>query len=265
MTLSSENINLHTHSFYCGHGVGEISDYVKAAEECGKLKVLGFSEHCPVPEDDLPDRMKIGVFDSYLSDIDNAQQHTSIRLLKGVECDWRSTLIDFYSSLSEKTDYRIGAVHYIVDHGRYRYVGRVEDITPFVEEYVDRYTKMLSSGLFLYGCHPDLFLYSMEWNSLAKDASKAILETAKRCNIPLEINGQGARKQVTDKSGVTRMPYPVDNFWKMALEYNIPICCSSDAHEPCFVYEQRCFDYAKRMGINFVKWELNDGKLQWKV
>ncbi len=47
---TDREINLHTHSFYCGHGHGHIAEYVQAAASTS-LKALGFSEHCPFPDD----------------------------------------------------------------------------------------------------------------------------------------------------------------------------------------------------------------------
>ena len=40
--------NYHTHTYRCGHAVGEDRQYVETAIERG-LKVLGFSDHVPMP------------------------------------------------------------------------------------------------------------------------------------------------------------------------------------------------------------------------
>ena len=49
MIYTPDKVNLHTHSFYCKHGSGTIADYVEQARKDG-LKLLGFSEHCPLPD-----------------------------------------------------------------------------------------------------------------------------------------------------------------------------------------------------------------------
>ena len=41
--------NLHTHSFYCGHGSGTIKEYADFAQASG-YEVFGFSEHIPFPD-----------------------------------------------------------------------------------------------------------------------------------------------------------------------------------------------------------------------
>ena len=40
--------NYHTHTTRCGHAVGEDREYVETAIRRG-LKVLGFSDHVPMP------------------------------------------------------------------------------------------------------------------------------------------------------------------------------------------------------------------------
>ena len=40
--------NYHTHTYRCGHAVGEDREYVEKAIERG-LQVLGFSDHVPMP------------------------------------------------------------------------------------------------------------------------------------------------------------------------------------------------------------------------
>ena len=258
MKYTQNNVNLHTHSFYCGHGTGEINDYVKAAEKDGRLKVLGFSEHCPVPDDDIPSRMKFCMMESYLNDVDSSASQSRIKILKGFECDWRDDLKDFYRSLESKTDYLIGAVHHLFDRNKQEleYVGRIRNFDSYIDEYVDAYTAMLKSGLFLFGCHPDLFLYNLEWNGKTESAAEKIISTARQYDVPLEVNGQGLRKRKTDENGNVKIPYPVPQFWHMAKKYGIKICCSSDAHAPENVYEDRCFGFAEECGLEYMSWDI---------
>ena len=41
-------INYHTHTYRCGHAVGNEREYVEKAIELG-FSELGFSEHAPMP------------------------------------------------------------------------------------------------------------------------------------------------------------------------------------------------------------------------
>ena len=40
MRYLQNEVNLHTHSFYCMHGEGKISEYVKKADEESRIKIL---------------------------------------------------------------------------------------------------------------------------------------------------------------------------------------------------------------------------------
>lgn len=69
--------NLHTHSVYCGHGVGKLEEYVSTAKEID-LELLGFSEHCPVKENRWKkSRMDYSLLDIYLDDINSLKVQES--------------------------------------------------------------------------------------------------------------------------------------------------------------------------------------------
>ena len=71
MRFLQNEVNLHTHSYYCRHGEGEIKDYVSVARKKGLLKVLGFSEHAPLPDKKLyyGTRMEYSDLDRYERDV----------------------------------------------------------------------------------------------------------------------------------------------------------------------------------------------------
>ena len=71
MRYRYNEVNLHTHSYYCRHGKGEIVDYVNVAKAKGLLKVLGFSEHAPLPDRtlDYGTRMAYSELDDYERDV----------------------------------------------------------------------------------------------------------------------------------------------------------------------------------------------------
>ena len=74
MRYRYNEVNLHTHSYYCRHGKGEIVDYVNVAKAKGLLKVLGFSEHAPLPDRtlDYGTRMAYSELDDYERDVKRA-------------------------------------------------------------------------------------------------------------------------------------------------------------------------------------------------
>ena len=274
MLYSQAKVNLHTHSFYCGHGAGEISDYVKEAKAEGKLSVLGFSEHCPVPDNRWPStRMQFDQLPLYIRDVrasraeENAQAK-GLQILLGAECDYMPQYHSYFKDEllgKQGFDYLIGAVHFHHDPitGAYIYPNKIPDYTPFLGEYVKNYVMAIESGLFLFCAHPDLYAYNTPWSADLKAAAKDIIQCAKEHDTILEVNGNGLRKGLAQIGGVLRHKYTIPEFWEMALDAGVRICCNSDAHAPKELPIDNCLDFAHKLGINFVSWNvevLPDGR-----
>jgi len=248
--------NLHTHSFYCGHGNGTIAEYVTVAKE-EKLSVLGFSEHCPVPEDRWrKTRMAYASRPSYEADVRSAKEkNSSLQILLGYECDYFPEYDSYYRELKEQVDYLIMAVHFIqlpeekdipLHH---RALGKRE-----LYAYTDEYLRAMRSGLFLFGAHPDLFaLNYLPWDDDAVSCSKAILSEAEHLHLPLEVNAYGLRKPMVHAPEGDRRGYPVLPFWSLAKEYDVQVVASADAHTPEALcgYDALCSDFIKPTGIRF--------------
>lgn len=230
-----EVANLHTHSHYCGHGNGEIAEYVDAARSAG-LALLGFSEHCPLPDDRYRStRMAFADQARYEADVRAQDGYGEMTILLGYECDYHSVYHSYLNEVAERTDYLLGAVHFL------NAAGEADDslfYRPLVKRdltrYADRYCAMLQSGLFLYGVHPDLFTYSYQvWDSEATAISRAIIECALSEGVGLEINGYGLQKLVVPTADGMTHSYPHARFWALAGEYpGLRVVSSSDAHTP---------------------------------
>lgn len=277
MVYSQEEANLHTHSFYCRHGVGTIKEYCDEAEKGGKLKVLGFSEHMPLPDKCLnySTRMDFSDLAPYNADIRREKERTGIKVLLGGECDWIRSEKGFYQDclLGEMGyDYILGSVHSMVspDTGIDTYISRIGvSMRKILTKYVETYTEMLSSGLFLFGCHPDLFMADcLTWDDETKSASKDIISCAVDCNIPLEMNDCGLRKPMIETPAGKKYQYTNPEFWLLAKEMGAMIVTSSDAHDPKDItgretdgYLSQTFALAANLGIEFASWDIGeDGK-----
>lgn len=109
-------INLHTHSFYCGHGSGTIGEYVQAAKEA-KLQVLGISEHAPVPDNRWSHtRMDYRQLSLYSQDVDSYCNQKELIVLKGMECDYLPQYHSYYQDEllgRYQCHYLIGAIHFL--------------------------------------------------------------------------------------------------------------------------------------------------------
>ncbi len=274
---SQDKVNLHTHSRYCGHGKGEISDYVKEAKAEGKLSVLGFSEHCPVPDNRWSSsRMDYEDLPSYVADVRKVcyeeEKLGALRILLGAECDYLPQYHSYYKDEllgKQNFDYLIGAVHFHHDPitGAYIYPNKIPDYTPYLSEYVKNYINTIESGLFLLCAHPDLYAYSTPWTADLKAAAKDIIQCALEHNMPLEVNCYGLRKGLVMIGGELRYHYTIREFWEMALDSGVKICCNSDAHKPEHLSIEPGLEFGNNLGIKFINWEveaLNNGKCSIK-
>ncbi len=252
-----ERVNLHTHSWYCGHGTGELAEYVTAAETQG-LDLLGFSEHCPLPDHRWPtSRMEFDLLDPYLEECRQLQQSVdAIQILVGLECDYYPEYATWYREYileENRVDYLCFGVHSLPDaSGRDVYMKHLPQDKRLLHEYTDLYTGGLSSGLFLFGVHPDLFAsFYHVWDAEAIACSKEIIECAVAYNVPLEINGNGLRKSMIETPTGRRRQYPLREFWELAATYPVQVTTNSDAHQPHEVNQGQweSFAFADKCGV----------------
>jgi histidinol-phosphatase (PHP family) len=256
--FGAEQANLHTHSAYCGHGRGKIGEFVEAARQ-RNLRVLGMSEHCPVPGNRWSrSRMDLDMLATYMADVDTYSAESDMVVLKAVECDYLPEYHDFYRDEVMQRygcHYMVGAVHFVNFFDRRDisihndFIGKRE-----LARYTEHYVAMLQSGLFLFGAHPDVFGCTyVTWDAQAQACSRAIIEAAKAANVPLELNGNGFRRvKVATLSGLAR-PYPIEAFWEMAAEAGVKVVTNSDAHIPedLTVSLATCLTFAANHGLEF--------------
>lgn len=220
--------NLHTHSFYCGHGEGSIIEYAEYAESKG-FDILGFSEHCPFPDNRFHStRMDYSQLGNYLNDVDQATSGSSITILKGFECDYFPEFKSYFEDLRESADYLITGTHFMVSDDRISNPfdpGMTRDDL-FI--YADSAIKAMESGLFSFVCHPDVYLSHYPFDADARAVARDIITLSNELGLPLEINANGIAKAVA--AGLSEYGYPNKNFWKLAEEMEARCIMSSDAH-----------------------------------
>ena len=266
--FTQDEVNLHTHCKYCRHAVGEVQDYVDEAEKDG-IKVLGMSDHCPVPDDRWHSaRMFYSELDAYQKDCEAAAERAprGMHFFRGFETDYHKDYVSYYRDelLDERGfDYLLLAVHNY-------YAGDGSDIMipdcPVNDKGVlHTYTKTLiegmQSGLFLYAVHPDLFAASyLEWDDEAKACSRDILACAASLRFPIEINGQGIRAKKVVYSGGERYRYPLQEFWNLASEYDVPVVTAADCHKPQDMLTSRkaCKEIAAKANLTFARYAIDE-------
>lgn len=229
--------NYHTHTFRCKHASGDVEDYVKEAIQNG-MTVLGISDHTPLPDNRwLEVRMHFSELENYIQAIDSAKEKfKEIKILKGMECEYGKEYYNFYKEeLLGKYDfdYLIGAPHYFTDNGEWKNtfgsLNQGKDLISYGKYVIES----MSSKLFAFIAHPDLFGNSyMPWDENTIACSRDILSAAAELDVPLEINGLGFRRPSVQTSQGKRKMYPLEGFWELASEYSIKVVLNSDAHRP---------------------------------
>ena len=248
--------NYHTHTFLCHHASGEPIDYVKQAELDGCTE-LGFSDHCPYPENfnDVWQEVRMSVSDipHYVEMVQKAKGVASFPVHWGFECEWDAEYESWYrDELKGKygAEYLVLGSHWVRSGDSHLGTNRIT--LAELHSYTDQTICGMKSGLFAFLAHPDLFMSKYkEWNSEVQSCFKAILDAAVALDIPLEINGLGCSRTPNETSRGMRFQYPYVEFWEMAAETDVRVICNSDAHDPHDVIMNawKARDFASRFGI----------------
>ena len=247
--------NYHSHTRRCRHAEGGVSDYARAAADCG-ARVLGICDHVPWPDDQwLGVRMSHGELGDYAAEIQAARAaFPDLEILAGFECEFRQ---EYRAYLDDEIlgrhgfTYLIGGLHWSPVNGQWRYLQELV-ASRALSHYAEHMVKAMESGLFSFIAHPDLFgIWCDAWTAESAACSRDIFEAAAALRMPLEINGYGFRKSPIKTANGERAPYPWTPFWELAAEYPITVVCSSDAHRPQDLYANlpECRALADRLGL----------------
>jgi histidinol-phosphatase (PHP family) len=232
--------NLHTHTWRCKHAIGDVVDYCEAAL-AANLKVLGFSEHAPLPNDPWDHvHMDMHQLQGYSDAIAMAKASYAGRLkvLQALECEYVPENHNFYVEElcgRQGCDYLIGGAHWYPDPDQKEWpcsfydIKTAEDMRKF-----SRYTvSMIESGLFAFIAHPDVFAHCYYvWDADTEACCRDILAAAAAHKVALELNALGLRRPIHETPQGRRRPYPYRPFWELAADYDVTIVCNSDAHQP---------------------------------
>ena len=237
--------NYHTHTRWCGHGAGEIEDYVAYAARIG-LEELAITEHVPLPGDPYPgDRMKVSefpVFDAELNRVID-KYRGKIRVRKGLECEYYPYMLETYKEYKKQYGYEILIL------GQHLNIAQTLDNFYLREPwqlsvYAEEVCEGLESGLFDFLAHPDLVIYGYKKvDAPMLETMERIFATCKKLNIPAEVNAGGIRYS---------RGYPDREIWRLAHDCDIPCIVGVDAHNVqdldgwCIA---RCKDFVAELGL----------------
>lgn len=251
-------INLHTHTYLCGHAKGAPGDYAEEALKRG-VTTLGISDHTPFPDDRIAGiRMPYAKLGQYLEEIEKARKlYPQLRILAAAECEYFPELHGYYRDelLGErKMDYLIGSVHFYKYKGEMRgFWGGDRMDREALMAYAESYVAMIESGIFLLGAHPDTFGAAIAgWDENCRDCAELICKAAVRAGMPLEINTSGWVKH--DQHPELPRPYPLTEFWQVAAGLGVKAVVNSDAHAPELVdaYLKNGYALAEEVGVEVV-------------
>lgn len=242
----------------CGHATGTPTDYAREAVERGGT-VLGISDHVPFPDDRmLGIRMAYKKLDLYMEEIGKARAaFPQLKILTAAECEYFPELHSYYRDVllgERRMDYLIGSVHFYPYQGKMRgFWGGDKMDRGALMAYAAAYVKMLESGLFLFGVHPDTFGAAIgEWDENCVECARIICRAAVKAGTPLEINTSGWVKH--DQHPELPRPYPLEGFWQVAAEEGVKAVVNSDAHAPELVdaYLNEGFALVEKAGVEVV-------------
>ncbi|MFP4331755.1 MAG: histidinol-phosphatase [Campylobacterales bacterium] len=237
--------DLHNHTKYCNHAVGEVDEYVQKAIDEG-ITHFGFSCHAPMGFD--PEhRMSFEQLPLYKNDIFSAREKfdSKIEVLLAYEVDYFEGHMEESILKDRDIDYLIGSVHFLkgwgVDHPDSIFDYKSKNIDTIWEEYLGAIGEMADTGYFDIVGHMDLVkIFNFYPQKDIRLPLQATLKKIKKANMTIEINASGLRKPVSEQ-------YPSLDILREANSFDIPITFSSDAHDPCHIGEGR--DVCERLAL----------------
>jgi histidinol-phosphatase (PHP family) len=224
----------HTHTPLCRHATGEPTELAAQAVRLG-LSEIGFSDHSPMPRDDFDNwRMNATDLDEYVAAVEQARRdHPNLSIKLALEVDYLPGYEDWIRDLAARHpwDYFIGSVHYVgtdwaIDDPSSLSRWDHADPDAVWKAYVELLVQAAESGLFDIIGHIDLpkkFGFRPHLDPLP--LYDRFLAVAKRCDVAIEINTAGLRKEC-------REMYPARSILDLAAGRGVALTFGSDAHAP---------------------------------
>jgi histidinol-phosphatase (PHP family) len=239
MELNMELTDLHTHTWYSGHGDGTVAEVVARAVACG-LTTIALTEHLPLP----PEVDPTGTFAMteeqvapYLEDIERAREaYPGIEIICGTEVDWREGAESYILKRLGPYELVLGSVHMLSDAAgnvwEFDHPGYIDGWQERGEEQVwNEYLRLWSDAIksavpFDVMTHPDLpkkLGFKPRFDPREMYATMA--EVAASKDVLIEVNTSGLYKPVAEL-------YPAPALLRAFCEAGVGCTVSSDAHTP---------------------------------
>ena len=237
-------VNLHTHTFRCGHATGTEEEYILRGIENG-IEVMGFSDHAPFV---FPD----GYQSHYRVPMDEAKDYfdtlyklrekykDEIEILIGFEMEYYPLYFkDMYKTVKDLgAEYLILGQHF-TGNEHPNGAGTSMTLKPMKQltEYVDCVIEGIKTGVFTYVCHPDMINATSDMDAYIWEMTR-LCKAAKEYDIPLEINFYGIRDNRF---------YPFEEFWRIAGSLGCKVVYGFDAHDVGSAFDGESIPAADRI------------------
>ena len=229
-----QKFNYHTHTYRCKHAKGTDEEYVLKAIEAG-YTVLGFSDHAPY-RDYPSDRshMDFEQLDDYIDSINYLKEKykDQIEIHVGLETEYIPFNHDERVELRNKVEYLLLGQHYSDPVGKELnfFINNTDEEILY---YGNSVCNALDTGLFLYLCHPDVFLTRQEeFTEACEKVAHMIARKLVELDIPAEVNVHGSLRGKHPFGDKQYFYYPNKQFWSIMAQYPIRCLLGIDAHDP---------------------------------
>ena len=267
-----ELIDCHIHTERCGHAVGTVDDYVRAAVKRG-LVGMAITEHLPMPEGMDPHSevsMPACDLEDYLVEVDLVRdRYPQIEIVTGVEADYLPGRIDEVRAMIEEATRRsdgarlvLGSVHLLggwtFDDPRTIESWDERSVDQAWEEYFETWCDACRTGLFDVMAHPDLVkkfghVPSFDRRELHAEAARVAAE----CGILIEVSTAGLRRPVGEL-------YPGPDLLAAFCAAGVAATVGSDAHAPQEVGLQIEAAYDAMVTAGYRSTQFPDGSGGWR-
>ena len=235
--------NYHTYTWRCMHATGTERQYIESAIE-GGLKILGFSDHTPMPYSDgyiSNVKMRVDQLEDYVTAILSLKNEykNDIEIHLGLEVEYYPKyfrkLLEIISEYP--IEYFLLGQHFLGNEVDDYYCGEKTTDSMKLQRYYEQCIEAIDTDCFTYFAHPDLLNYVGD-KKIYHEWMRKLCSYCKEKQIPLEINFLG----IEDKRH-----YPNEAFWKIAGEVGNQVVFGADAHKPEKVWNPKALLIAEKM------------------
>ena len=238
----------HSHTRWCNHADGEISDYIEEAVRQG-FELFTICDHTPDDQNPFGPRASWQDLPAYLQAVQKAEEQYSgrIRLLRGFEAEYYPEMMHRYQELKDQNGFQVWILgqHESADH-RLNYY-HMKDLDAEIRQYTADLLDGLATGFFPVLAHPDLVILDCPGHRpvpVFLDCMRQLFAYCEAHQIVVELNANGFRGG---------KGYPCREVWEMSREYHLRYLISSDAHAPAQLndrYVAQTEQFAEQLGIH---------------